>query len=407
MHQFTSANKSGAPARKTFFLFACFSPATGRLEDRLKRVAGQTFWCLLTLALLPVILRVALLPGHPAPTQPTYSSGYPIGQGLVLASGRILFGSAWAGVLLCTAAFCALAYWMLRGWMSPAWSLIGGVLAVFEFGPLNYWTNCYVGGALSAVAGCLTFGALPRVRQYGRGRDAVCLGLGIALQILVLPFEAVLLVLGVLLYFVPIAWMEKNWRRLIRPGWMATLVVLPALALSLLQNTMPTTLSLQLISSGPLQKQGLDAHVFGFPLLYLAVLAFVFTLRRYRFIWVGSMSIVLILSAVGAPHYLIPSSALASGLFLLMAVAGLQQIARFRSRRGGAGFKAAAAILLACAFSFAFRWERQFMENPSRATVLPHLELSRCVGNERLGSCSTSPLHEHLSGKGSICILPG
>ena len=69
--------------------------------------------------------------------QPTYSSIYPIGQGLMLAIGRALFGTPWAGVLISTAALCSLCYWMLRAWVSPAWALAGGMLAVFEFGPLS------------------------------------------------------------------------------------------------------------------------------------------------------------------------------------------------------------------------------------------------------------------------------
>ena len=78
--------------------------------------------------------------------QPTYSSMYPIGQGLMLAVGSVLFSTPWAVVLLSTAAFCSLCFWMLRGWVSPAWALAGRLLAVFEFGPLCPWMNSYWGG---------------------------------------------------------------------------------------------------------------------------------------------------------------------------------------------------------------------------------------------------------------------
>src|SRR5271167_4245336 len=154
-----------------------------------RRIAGNTAWSMIMLAVLPVALRLLLLPHHPVPApniydefghllvadtlrhwrfanpthplhqffetfftlqQPTYSSIYPIGQGLMLAIGRAVFLTPWAGVLLSTAAFCSLCYWMLRGWVSAGWALAGGMLAIFEFGPLNQWMNSYWGGALGA-----------------------------------------------------------------------------------------------------------------------------------------------------------------------------------------------------------------------------------------------------------------
>ncbi|HSM79230.1 MAG TPA: hypothetical protein VLT57_16440, partial [Bryobacteraceae bacterium] len=36
------------------------------------RLAGKTLWCLLLLAALPVVLRLALLPHHPVPTPDIY-----------------------------------------------------------------------------------------------------------------------------------------------------------------------------------------------------------------------------------------------------------------------------------------------------------------------------------------------
>src|SRR5205085_1662829 len=119
----------------------------------------------------------------------TYSSFYPAGQGIVLAVGQILFHSPWVGVLLAASAISAACYWMLRGWVRPVWALIGGLLTTMQFGPLNQWMNNYWGGALSAIAGCLVFGAIGRQR-YGKA-----LGAGLGLQILTRPFEALLLVL--------------------------------------------------------------------------------------------------------------------------------------------------------------------------------------------------------------------
>ncbi|MEI9973653.1 MAG: GNAT family N-acetyltransferase [Ignavibacteriota bacterium] len=191
-----------------------------RVEPHASRLAQRTVWSMALLALLPVVLRLALLPHHPVPTpdvydefshllvadtlrhlrlanpphsmhaffetffvlqQPTYSSIYPLGQGLLLAIGWTFLGTPWAGVVLATAVFCALCYWMLRGWTTPGWALAGGLLAAIEFGPLSQWMNSYWGGSLAAVAGCLVFGALPRLQADGRRRDALLLGLGLAI----------------------------------------------------------------------------------------------------------------------------------------------------------------------------------------------------------------------------------
>ena len=204
---------------------------------------------MLLLAALPIVLRLALLPNHPVPTpdvydefghllvadtlrhfrfanpphalsqffetffvlqHPTYSSIYPIGQGIALAIGWTFFGLPWAGVVLSAAAFCALTYWMLRGWTTPLWALLGGLFAVIEFGPLNQWMNDYWGGSLTAVAGCLVFGALPRLRtglhvprQAPRERDAVLLGLGLAIHLLTRPYESIFLFAAVAIYLMP------------------------------------------------------------------------------------------------------------------------------------------------------------------------------------------------------------
>ena len=246
------------------------------LEPVARRLAPKTAWCILLLALAPVALRLAMLPQHPAPQPavydefghllvadtlrhfrlanpphplhqffetffvlqtPSYASIYPIGEGLTLAIGRAVFGSPWAGVLLTAALLCALCYWMLRGWTTPAWALLGGLLAVIEFGPLNAWTNSYWGGSLVAVAGCLVFGALPRLAAgraglvYWRG---ALLGLGIGISWLCRPYETVFLVLSVLVFVLPC------WRWMARPAAAAVIAMLPFAALSLFQNKQVT-----------------------------------------------------------------------------------------------------------------------------------------------------------------------
>jgi hypothetical protein len=202
-----------------------------RMAPRAASFAKKTAWCMLALAILPIALRLILLTRDPPPIPataddmsyllladtlrhlrlanpphpfarffetnfvlqaPTYSSIFPLGQGIALALGRIVFGHPWAGALLSEGIFCSLCYWMLRAWISPGWALAGGVLAAMEFGPLSYWVNSYWGGAVSGIAGCLVFGALPR-------RNGWLLGLGLGLQLLTRPFEFVLLLAAVIL----------------------------------------------------------------------------------------------------------------------------------------------------------------------------------------------------------------
>ncbi len=253
--------------------------AYDRLGGWGRRLAARTGWSMLAVAILPIALRLAMLAQSPVPTpngsddfahllagdtlrhfrlanpphplhpffetifvlqEPTYSSIFPLGQGIALALGRAVFGSPWAGVVLSVAALCALCYWMLRAWTTPGWALVGGLLAVIQFGPLRYWMNTYWGGAVSAMAGCLVFGSLPRLRAQGRMRDAVFLGLGIGIQLLTRPFECVLLIAAVLLFFLPALRGPHDWRKLARATAIVTLTILPAIGLALLQNKQVT-----------------------------------------------------------------------------------------------------------------------------------------------------------------------
>jgi hypothetical protein len=376
-----------------------------RIEQYGKAFAKRTGWCMVTLAVAPVALRLLLLATHPVPTpdvydefthllvadtlrhfrfanpphalpqffetffvlqRPTYSAIYPIGQGLSLA----IFGMPWVGVLAASGALCSLCYWMLRGWTSPGWALLGALLAVFEFGPLNSWTNSYWGGGYTAVVGCLVFGALPRLRREHRLRDAALLGLGLGMHLLSRPFESIFLLLSVLLF------LASDYRQLARPCLVTVLVCLPAVGITLAQNkqvtgswtTLPYVLSQYqygvpasfTFQPDPIphneltheqemdyrmqkafrnsEKETVESYLqrliyrirsyrfYFYPPLYVALIVFLVTMREYRFLWVASTALLFALGTNFYPLFLPHYIAALTCLFILMSVEGLRRL---------------------------------------------------------------------------------
>jgi hypothetical protein len=426
------------------------------VATRARKLAERTGWSMLLLAILTVALRLAMLPQSPVPTpngsddfahllvadtlrhfrlanpthplhqffetifvlqEPTYSSIFPVGQGMALALGWAIFGHPWAGVVVSVAALIALCYWMLRGWVTPGWALAGGLLALVEFGPLRYWMNIYWGGAVSACAGCLVFGALPRLRERGRTRDAFWLGLGMSIQLLSRPFECLLLAAAAALFFLPALRGPKDWRMVARLTTTAALVILPAIGLTLLQNKqvtgswttlpyvlsryqygVPTTFTVQ---PNPTPHKELTANqqlnydaqstvhgkgtetimswlqrlagrgrfyrFFFLPPLYLALLFFLPALRDWRFAWAA---LALLIFAVGTnfypyfyPHYI----AAATCLFVLVSLVGLQRLERFNPT-------AALLIFLLCVAHFAFWYGFHLFANTSASGAVLEYE---------------------------------
>lgn len=427
-------------------------------------LAAKPRWSMALLLLLPIAPRLALIPQYPIPTpnvsddfsyvliadtlrhlrvanaahplhqffetffvlqEPAYASIFPLGQGLVLAIGWTLFGHPWAGVALSIGALCALCYWMLLAWTTPEWALVGGLLAVIEFGPLNQWMNSYWGGAVSACAGCLVFGSLPRLRDSYRTRDAVLLGVGLGLQLLTRPFETILLSLSILLFLPP------SPRRFMRPAAIAAVTILPAIALMLFQNRaatgswtmlpyqlsqyqygVPTTFTVQPIPTphrALTREQQLDYdqqslvhgaepetfasywrrwaarirfyRFFYLAPLYVALPFFLLRLREFRFAWVVVTVLLFSLGTNFYPYFYSHYIAALTCLFILMSVAGLERLSRWTIRKVTVGKQAASILLFLCAAHFLFWYGVHASRNADLYAVLTPFETGDAINH--------------------------
>src|SRR5437763_2440115 len=164
---------------------------------------------------------------------PTYQCFAHPAQGMVLALGKVVFGHPFWGVWLSVGVMCAAITWMLQGWLPPEWALLGGVLVILRYGTFSYWANSYWGGALGAIGGALVLGALPRIKQSQRIRDALLMGLGLVILANSRPYEG-------LVFSVPVAILLFAWM-LGKRG--------PRLAISISRVVLPLTLVLMLTAA--------------------------------------------------------------------------------------------------------------------------------------------------------------
>ena len=167
--------------------------------------------------------------------KPTYASMYFPAQGLFLAVGQVIFHHPFWGVWLSAGLMCAAICWMLQAWLPPFWALIGGFLAVIRLATFSYWANTYFGGNVAALGGALVLGALPRIERSQRARDAVIMGMGLALLVGSRPYESIFFSLPIACSF--LLWilrlrgpsLSKTRRQVVFPIAMILLATISAL----------------------------------------------------------------------------------------------------------------------------------------------------------------------------------
>ena len=273
-------------------LIAGIYPALGRawfekLERRFSALARRRALSVLLVGVTALALRAAVLPIEPIPEpivhdefgyllvadtfahgrltnptppmwehfetfhvmfHPTYASIYPPAQGFFLALGKVLLGHPFWGVWLSAGLMCASITWMLQGWIGPEWALLGGLIAVMRYGVFGYWADSYWGGAVAAIGGALVLGALPRIKQSQRVRDALLMGVGLAILANSRPYEGFIFSLPVAV--VLLVWMFGKTR----PPFAVTLrrVVAP-LALVLVLTAAATGYYLWRVTGSPVR----------------------------------------------------------------------------------------------------------------------------------------------------------
>ena len=121
--------------------------------------------------------------------QPRYASKYPVGAGLLVAVGWVLFGTPLASSWLAAALLAVCMTWMLAGALPRRWAILGGVMiSLCPFIQLT-WAQSLLHGFAPASGSALLMGGILRLRRRVEFSKALVCGCGIGLLATSRPFE--------------------------------------------------------------------------------------------------------------------------------------------------------------------------------------------------------------------------
>ncbi|MHC4876859.1 MAG: hypothetical protein ACYTGL_10200 [Planctomycetota bacterium] len=146
--------------------------------------------------------------------EPTFQGKYPVGQGVVLAVGKLATGYPITGVWLSFACAAAAICWMLRAWLPGRWAVFGALLfSIHPMIPLA-WGETYWGGAVAAFGGALLYGSVFRLSRQPSIRLGVILGFALVLLANTRPYEGLIVSIPAGFWTAAICsgWIRKrNW----------------------------------------------------------------------------------------------------------------------------------------------------------------------------------------------------
>jgi hypothetical protein len=125
--------------------------------------------------------------------EPSYQSKYPPGQALLLGLGQRATGTPAAGLWLGAGLLAGAMTWALLMWLPAHWAVLTAVLATLQLSLFSYWSQSYWGGAVAAVGGALSIGAVRVLWRRPTLGAGISFGIGLVILSLSRPFEGALL----------------------------------------------------------------------------------------------------------------------------------------------------------------------------------------------------------------------